>query len=91
MEKEKDKKKKAPKFVIGGIADGEDVEKLLSELNKMDLKLDEYIIAYIDFLGMKDRMNEKESAKSLYILKYLLFNTMKTAKSFSQINRMQRI
>lgn len=85
MDKSIVKQKKAPKFILGGIAEGEDVEVLLSELNKMDLKLDEYIIAYIDFLGMKERMSEKESFKSLNILKYLLSNTKKTAKSFSQI------
>lgn len=86
MDNMKRDKKKNPRFVLGGIADGDDVEKLLAELDKMNLKLDNHIIAYIDFLGMKEKMNEKESAKSLYKLKYLLFNTESTAKSLSRIN-----
>ena len=77
-----------PKIVIGGVANGKDVEefyKILEEEGK-EKKFDNYIIAYIDFLGIKEKMNNDSSFESLQILKFLLSGTQRTANYISDIN-----
>lgn len=81
-----DKVKKKPKIVIGGIADGDDVEVFYKTLENENKKFDEYVIAYIDFLGIKDKMYEDSSFDSLQIIKFLLSGTKRTAGYISSIN-----
>ena len=49
-------------------------------------KFDKYIIAYIDFLGIKQKMNTNGSYESLQILKFLLWGIQRTASYISSIN-----
>ena len=78
------------RIVIGGIADGEETQTFLDELeNTKNKSFDEYIIAYIDFLGMKERMNIQSGFDSLQIIKHLLYNTEYVAKYISKTNRIQ--
>lgn len=46
---------KMSKLVIGGIANPEDIEEFYRALEKEEKKFDKYIIAYIDFLGIKQK------------------------------------
>ena len=46
-------------------------------------KFDKYIIAYIDFLGIKQKMNTNGSYESLQILKFLLWGIQRTASYIS--------
>ena len=75
-----------PKIIIGGIAKGEEVQEFYKNLETEEKKFDEYIIAYIDFLGIKDKMIKDSSFESLQILKFLLSGTQKTASYISDIN-----
>lgn len=74
------------KIVIGGIADYKDVIEFNEALEKADKSFDEYIIAYIDFLGMTDRMKEDSSFESLMTMKFLLSNTKFVANYVSKTN-----
>ena len=86
----KDTNKPKIRTVIGGIADGEETQTFLDELaNTKDKSFDEYVIVYIDFLGMKEKMNIQSGFDSLQIIKYLLYNTEYVAKCISQINKIQ--
>ena len=86
----KDTHKPEIRIVIGGIADGEETQTFLDELeNTKNKSFDEYIIAYIDFLGMKERMNIQSGFDSLQIIKHLLYNTEYVAKYISKTNRIQ--
>ena len=49
-------------------------------------KFDKYIIAYIDFLGIKQKMNTNGSYESPQILKFLLWGIQRTASYISSIN-----
>lgn len=76
-----------PKIVIGGVANGKDVEEFYKILEEeKEKKFDNYIIAYIDFLGIKEKMNNDSSFESLQILKFLLSGTQRTANYISDIN-----
>lgn len=75
-----------PKIVIGGIADGKDVEEFYKFLEAEEKKFDDYIIGYIDFLGIKEKMKKDSSFESLQILKFLLSRTKATACYISNIN-----
>jgi len=74
------------KLVIGGIANPEDIEEFYRALEKEEKKFDKYIIAYIDFLGIKQKMNTNGSYESLQILKFLLWGVQRTASYISSIN-----
>lgn len=77
---------KMSKLVIGGIANPEDIEEFYRALEKEEKKFDKYIIAYIDFLGIKQKMNTNGSYESLQILKFLLWGVQRTASYISSIN-----
>jgi len=77
---------KMSKLVIGGIANPEDIEEFYRALEKEEKKFDKYIIAYIDFLGIKQKMNTNGSYESLQILKFLLWGIQRTASYISSIN-----
>lgn len=75
-----------PKFIVGGIAEGNSVESFLKKLEKADHSFDIHIIAYLDFLGMKDRILGEEGFDALQIIRYLLFDINHVAKEISKIN-----
>ena len=77
-----------PKIVIGGIAKPNEVEEFYKylETEGEKKKFDNYIIAYIDFLGIKEKMKNESSYESLQILKFLLMGTKRTASYISDIN-----
>lgn len=77
-----------PKIVIGGIASPNEVEEFYKYLDSEGRKkeFDNYIIAYIDFLGIKEKMQDESSYESLQILKFLLMGTKRTAGYISDIN-----
>ena len=77
---------KMSKLVIGGIENPEDIEEFYRALEKEEKKFDKYIIAYIDFLGIKQKMNTNGSYESLQILKFLLWGIQRTASYISSIN-----
>lgn len=74
------------KIVIGGIANKVEIEEFYKDLETREKKFDDYIIAYIDFLGIKEKMKKDSSFESLQILKFLLSGTKKTAGYISDIN-----
>lgn len=74
------------KIVIGGIANKIEIEEFYKDLETREKKFDDYIIAYIDFLGIKEKMKKDSSFESLQILKFLLSGTKKTAGYISDIN-----
>lgn len=76
----------SPKILVGGIADGDDVLAFLDTLSKVEHRFDTHIIAYIDFLGMKEKMTQEKSFESLQILRFLMFGTNYVAKAISNTN-----
>jgi len=77
-----------PKLIIGGIAHHNEVEEFYSELEKdeHEKKFDSYIITYIDFLGVKEKMKRSNSYESLQITRFLLSGTKRTANYISDVN-----
>lgn len=74
------------KIVICGITNKMEIEEFYKDLETREKKFDDYIIAYIDFLGIKEKMKKDSSFESLQILKFLLSGTKKTAGYISDIN-----
>lgn len=76
------------KIIVGGIADGNSVEKLYDKLEKIDDKsFDDYVIAYIDFWGVKKIMeNPDESYDFLQIIQFLLSKTENVAEAIHYQN-----
>lgn len=81
--------KQDTKLVIGGIAHPKDVETFYDSLEKEEKKFENHIIAYIDFLGMKQKMKKTSSYESLQILKFLMQGTQVTANYISNINAIE--
>lgn len=77
------------KIVIGGIINGHDLSELSESMTYGKKKFDNYIIAYLDFLGFTEKMKENNSYDSLQILKYLLKGTRKVANHISNINKIE--
>lgn len=71
------KEDKNTKILVGGIADSDSVKELLNKLEKTeDKSFDDYIIAYIDFLGVKKIMqNQDKNYDFLQIIQFLLNRT----------------
>ena len=71
------KEDKNTKILVGGIADGDSVKELLNTLERTeDKSFDDYIIAYIDFLGVKKIMqNQDKNYDFLQIIQFLLNRT----------------
>ena len=79
-------KKRGTKIAVSLIGHTE-IKKLLKELELTPSKsFDQYIIAYIDFLGIKERMKKKNSYESLHFLKALLEGVKKKATFIQSIN-----
>ncbi len=78
------------KAFIGGIAHADEIEKFFDKLESIkpvDKKFDEYVIAYIDFLGVKGKMQGDNSYDALQKLRFLLFGSKKVANYIGSINK----
>ena len=79
-------KKKTTKIAVG-FAGKNEIEEFLEKLDRIqDKSFGNYIIAYIDFLGMTNRMKQKKSFDSLQILKFILARAKKNAAFITGIN-----
>lgn len=63
-----------------------EIDKLVNDLKSSKKTFDQYIIAYVDFLGMKDRMKNETSYESLVYLKALLEGIKKKGAFIQSIN-----
>lgn len=69
---EEQSKKHSTKIAVSLIGK-EEIEKRLKELKETpDKTFDQHVIAYIDFLGSKERMKKEDSYDSLHLLQILL-------------------
>ena len=70
-----------------GFAGKDEIEEYLQRVAEIGNKgFEEYLIAYIDFLGIKERMRQKSSFESLQILKFILAGAKKNAAFLADIN-----
>ena len=70
-----------------GFAGKNEIEEFIWKLDHIQNKdFEKYIIAYIDFLGMTNRMRQKNSFDSLHILKFILSRAKKNAAFITGIN-----
>jgi len=76
---------KSPKVVIG-FSDARQLDELEKNILNNKKNFDNYVIAYLDFLGFKEKMKEESSYASLQILKFLLQGTKTVANKISYIN-----
>lgn len=77
---------KTTKYIVG-FAGESDIKTFFSELEQQDRKFDEYIIAYIDFLGIKKKILSNETSfESLRILQFILSNAQKKAAYITETN-----
>ena len=84
----KDDKMIETKILIGGIADGEEVSAFLNGLSReKDKCFDDYIVLYIDFLGMQELMNSESDYDALQIIRFLIRNAKRTTKAMEKVNR----
>ncbi len=74
------------KIIVGGIVNRYELEEFYNILETEKKNFDNYIIAYIDFLGIKEKMKNDSSYESLQILKFLLSGTQRTARYISNVN-----
>jgi len=72
--------------ILIGFGSEQKLNKLSQHIVNDKNKFDNYIVAYLDFLGFKERMKEKDSYASLQILKFLLKETEEVANKISNIN-----
>lgn len=67
--------------------DGKELSSFIDEINSKESEtFDKYLIAYIDFLGMKKMMQNGNGMRSLLVIKKLLSNAKKRAELISDIN-----
>ena len=79
-------KKHNTKIAVGIIDKGE-IDELLKQVGFSPNKsFDQYLIAYVDFLGIKEKMNKENSYESLFYLKVLLSDILHKATSVKNIN-----
>ena len=77
---------KSAKIAVG-FAGKNEIEEFIGKLDRIqDKSFGTYIIAYIDFLGMTNRMKQKNSFDSLQILKFILAGAKKNAAFITGIN-----
>lgn len=82
----KEKEKCKTKLTVG-FAGKDEIEEYLERVAQTgDKGFEEHLIAYIDFLGIKERMQKNSSYESLQILKFILENAKKKAAYISDIN-----
>lgn len=80
------KDKKSTKIAIG-FSGRNEIEEFIEKLDRIqDKSFGNYIIAYVDFLGMTSRMKQKNSFDSLQILKFILVKAKKRAAFIASIN-----
>lgn len=78
------------KIVVGGIANLKEIEAFYNALEEIERKeFDNYIVAYVDFLGIKQKMKNESSYETLQILKFLLWGTKQTANYISEVNEIE--
>lgn len=81
-----DEKKQSCKIAVG-FAGKDEIESYMRKIDEVSSKrFEEYIIAYIDFLGMKERMKQEKSFESLHVLKFILAGVQYRANSISSLN-----
>lgn len=81
-----DKETRTTKIAVR-FAGKDEIEKYLETIAQIETKgFDEYLIAYIDFLGIKDRMRQKSSFESLQILRFILDGAKKNAAFITGLN-----
>lgn len=78
------------KIVVGGIAKTSEIEEFYKTLEIEKKEFDSYIIAYIDFLGIKQKMKTDSSYEALQILKFLMWGTERTAGYISEVNEIDK-
>lgn len=82
----KDMVRRSTKIAVG-FAGKNEIEEFIGKLDHIQNKdFEKYIIAYIDFLGMTNRMRQKNSFDSLHILKFILSRAKKNAAFITGIN-----
>lgn len=70
-----------------GFAGENEIEEYLKQIEQLEKKcFEDYCVAYIDFLGIKERMHQKSSFESLQILRFILARAKKNAAFISGIN-----
>ncbi len=75
------------KLVVGGVAGKKEVEDFYKSLERLGKQnFDEYIIGYMDFLGVRDKIQNEKSFESLQILKFLISGTYNISTYISGIN-----
>lgn len=73
-----------------GFAGEDTIKAFMHEMESIENKqFDQYIIAYIDFLGMKEKMKQENSFESLQIMRFLINNVKRNASFISKINSLQ--
>ena len=78
--------KKSTRIAVG-FAGKNEIEEFIGKLDRIqDKSFGNYIIAYIDFLGMTNRMKQKNSFDSLQILKFILAGAKKNSAFITGIN-----
>lgn len=78
--------KNSTKIAVG-FAGKNEIEEFIEELDRIqDKSFGYYIIAYIDFLGMTNRMKQKNSFDSLQILQFILARAKQNAAFITGIN-----
>lgn len=72
-----------------GCADKDEIHKLIDEISKEPHSFDRYLITYIDFLGMTNKMEESESYESLQFLRFVLSGIVHRASFISENNKIK--
>lgn len=81
-----DQKRKGTQIAVG-ISSIEDINKYFDSVkDEIEKGFDEYLIAYIDFLGTKERMKKDNNCKSLYEVKFILNKVREKASFIKSIN-----
>lgn len=79
-------KERTTKIAVGFAGQAE-IEEYLHKIEGIEDKpFSKYLIAYIDFLGMTEKMQQQSSFESLQILKFILTRAKKNAAFISDIN-----
>ena len=82
----KEEQNKSPKILVGSMFNQCEFDDLYKSMTYGKGKFDNYIVAYIDFLGFAEKMKEEHSYDSLNKLKFLLQKATTLASKISNIN-----
>lgn len=72
--------------IFVGYAGQDEIHKLIDEISKESHSFDRYLITYIDFLGVTNKMEKSESYESLQFLRYVLSGIVHRASLISEKN-----